>query len=95
MARRFTLASYAALVVGFALALWGGFLGYAASATNHYGWLLRPWAIATGLALSLFAAVAIADRSWRRFAAIFLGIATLVAGYDPLSRLLFVGWSAP
>jgi len=90
-----SVAGAVALVAGLICAAIGSFIGYAASATNTYGWVLRLWAIwsMTGFAI-LAGSLWLGPMVVRIAAAILLFTLGLV-GIDPAQRLSAIGWAAP
>jgi hypothetical protein len=82
----------AAFVLGAGCAALGVFYGYAAA--EHYGWVLRRWAIYTAIGDSLLFVAGLLSPKWIRVAAIISILATIAAGTDPANRLARLGWDA-
>jgi hypothetical protein len=90
-----SIASYAALVLGLVCGAVGSFVGYATSATNSYGSLLRLWSVWSIVGFALLAgSLWLGTRAIRILAAMLL-FALLVAGIDPALRMFAIGWAAP
>lgn len=77
------------------MALSGGFVGYAASATGKYGELLRFWAIATAIGLTVLGYQVPRLRGWPRYFTMAFMVLVIAMGIDPLRRLTLLGWSTP
>jgi hypothetical protein len=95
MTRLRPILSSAAISVGGAVALADTFYGYATSAMNTYGWLLRGWATFMLIPIVLFALVIGMDQGRRLIISLGLLLVTLVAAVEPATRLWAIGWDAP
>jgi len=89
------VASWAVLILGASVAYVGAFFGYATSATDHYGLLLRLWATWTALAIVVLAALAFFVKGAVRYVALGLIALVFVAGLDPLRRSIEIEPSGP
>jgi hypothetical protein len=77
---------------GFATALTGVVLGYASA--QHYGAILRAWALYTFAAAIMFIVAATLGRGWRRYVPVILLAIMALAGVSPVLRLATLGWTA-
>lgn len=95
MVYRPTILTMGAIVIGVIIAYLGAFIGYASSATDQYGDLLRFWAVATFVAIAIFGLVLAMSSGRTRIVCALLIATTLGLGFDPFYRLIEIGWYAP
>ena len=93
--KRSNLIGVALLLIGGACAYLASFIGYATSATNTYGWLLRRWAELSALAVWILLTASWLGPRWVRVAALVVVAGTVMVGVGPAARLLHLGWAAP
>jgi hypothetical protein len=82
----------AALFLGITSVSIGAFYGTAAS--EHYGWLLRRWAVFSSLGSMLLLIAMFAAARWMKLVSIAFLFLTVWIGIDPAYRLIAFGWSA-
>ncbi|WP_420382261.1 hypothetical protein [Novosphingobium sp.] len=87
--------NFAVTLFGVLIALSGGFVGYASSATGKYGELLRFWAIATAISLIVLGCQVLRLRGWLRYITMAFMVLVIAMSINPLGRLTVLGWRTP